>query len=269
MAENRKWITHFVVTASVLLVASCAGIRVKDEHGQGTGIEFFPAKPYLLVENTKDGPKTSLITLPDVSRPRYLSYKSGLGNVEFGFTLNNGMLAAFNQKTDVRAPELITSFGALATGLAALRAEETGTTVERKAILSVVQQLREKVVGSLGKTTDPVIQEISKRIEGHLMDIEAAAKPIVVEGTDIGAVLLGSDAKIRKSLEALAKTAEPLTKLAAQPGAPAALVQATTALDQILPELKAQVSAPGAITLFEIVPREPKGIDFRRVSLPL
>lgn len=262
--QARSWL----VSLALSLLSSCAGLRVEDSGGAETGVEFFPAKPYLIVENTKEGAKTSLTSLPDVSRPRYLKHKRGLGSSEFGFTLSNGMLASVNQKTDLRAPELLTSLGSLATGLAALDLSGADRTVVRQSVLEHARQVRDRVVTPLASHGETVVQQMARDIDRHLGDIESAARLRVGDGMDIGRILLESDKEIRASLDALARVAAPLPLLAAQPAALIGLVQASAALEQLLPEIEAMVAEPGSLTLFEIVPREPSGIDFRRVLIP-
>jgi hypothetical protein len=103
--------------------AGCATVRFYEdaELTKETGLQYYQAKPYLLVAKTgaKDKPvEVHLVYLPDLSQPRYAQYDPGLGTHEFTLTLSNGMLASYGQKADSKVPETIQSVGSLATSLA-------------------------------------------------------------------------------------------------------------------------------------------------------
>lgn len=111
----------------VLLLSSgltgCASVKVTDKHGTKGFLTYTPV-PHLLVEKSKEGVVTTrVISLPDTSRPRYLTHRGGYGSLQFNFALENGMLTTFGQTSDSKIPETVAGLagvGTLATGVGAL-----------------------------------------------------------------------------------------------------------------------------------------------------
>ncbi|HEX8325703.1 MAG TPA: hypothetical protein VF595_17495 [Tepidisphaeraceae bacterium] len=109
---------------SSLVLSGCAEVTVTRPDTNEKGFLTYTPVPHLLVEKNKEGgPVTKLISLPDTSRPMYIEHGGGYGTLDFNFTLENGMLTTFGQKTDSKIPETITgiaSLGGLATGVGSL-----------------------------------------------------------------------------------------------------------------------------------------------------
>ncbi|WP_282111694.1 hypothetical protein [Maribacter stanieri] len=116
------------------LFCGCTGVKFYSDEGlsKETGIKFYQAIPYLLVEkNTKKDEtlKTSIIYLPDMSKPTYAKLYRGMGSFDFKTAFENGSISSFGSVTDTKIPETITSLaGALTSygGAAKALAEASG-----------------------------------------------------------------------------------------------------------------------------------------------
>ena len=108
----------------VIGVTGCASIDFYEEQSDGkqkdAGFLYYPPKPYILIETKGDNTVTSIISLPDMSRPHRVKQDNGWGSAELGFEVKNGMIKSFNSKTDSKGPEALTSIAGLGTAQAAL-----------------------------------------------------------------------------------------------------------------------------------------------------
>jgi hypothetical protein len=116
------WIPALFVMAAAF--ASCAHITFHDpsdaEH-RNVGVEYYRPKLYLLLTKTgSDAYKAEIITLADLSQPRYALLHPGYGSNNLTLKLNNGILTDVGQQTDTKVPETITALGSLATSAGSL-----------------------------------------------------------------------------------------------------------------------------------------------------
>jgi len=101
------------------LLSGCASVKIysrPDLTGE-TGLKFYTAKPYLLVEpnGEKDNVvKTSVVYLPDMANPQYLVMKPGLGKNELKLGLTNGSLSSYGVLSESQIAETINALAALA-----------------------------------------------------------------------------------------------------------------------------------------------------------
>ncbi len=98
----------------LLIFSSCATVKFYDDANltQESGIEFYPPKPYLLVERkpAKDvALKSSIIYLPDFSKPKYAKLQAGFGSNDLKLSLSNGIITSYGITTDSKIPETITA----------------------------------------------------------------------------------------------------------------------------------------------------------------
>ncbi|MEM6568090.1 MAG: hypothetical protein AAF957_06745 [Planctomycetota bacterium] len=263
-----------VVVAIALLVAAllsgCASVRSLDQDGNRRGFEYFPAKPYLLVETTKEGPRARVITLPDVTRPRYIRHKGGWGSVEFSFEMAGGMLTSFNQAQDSKGPETIAAVGAVASGIGSVvgAAGVTGTTVVRKNIQELATELNTKVVQPLSGHPDDAVQRLAAGIGTALGVVQTEATLTLQGDEDIAKTIAESDKKIRVALSKISPETKALADLAAKENADAVLVMAHRDLERILASLRAATTATQDVRMYEIVPSAiPGKIEFNPVGL--
>jgi len=117
-------LNKFVWIYLVVGLTGCASIDFYEVISDGTqkevGFLYYPPKPYLLIETKDDNTVTSIISLPDLSRPHRVKQDNGWGSAELGFEVENGMIKSFNSKTDSKGPETLTSIAGLGTAQAAL-----------------------------------------------------------------------------------------------------------------------------------------------------
>jgi hypothetical protein len=113
--------THLLVLAISFILYSCAAVKVYTDEGltKRTGIKYYHSKPFLLVEknSAKDIPlKTTVVYLPDMSKPYYAKTISGLGSNDLKISYENGAISSYGVVTDTKIPEAITSLTGLLTG---------------------------------------------------------------------------------------------------------------------------------------------------------
>lgn len=111
------------ISAAILIpvifsLSSCTSVKFfsDPELSENTGLRFYSAKPYLLVERNSDKEKsagTTLIWLPDLANPQYLVLKPGFGDSELKLAFANGSLSSYGITADSRIPETISSLATL------------------------------------------------------------------------------------------------------------------------------------------------------------
>jgi hypothetical protein len=121
-----------LLTGLALYSTACAHITfhgpAQGQH-RNIGVEYYKPKLYLLV--TKTGEKiykAEIITLPDVSQPRYALLHPGYGSSNLSLKLSNGILTDVGQVGDTKIPETITAVGSLSNLLKAVNATDNPPT---------------------------------------------------------------------------------------------------------------------------------------------
>lgn len=117
----------FWMLALLLVSGGCAGVKIYSDAAMQirTGLKFYYARPYLLVERNanKDGTtKTSIQYLPDLAEPHYAKTISGLGSNDLKITYENGSISTFGVLTDTKIPESVTALTGLLSELKQLPA---------------------------------------------------------------------------------------------------------------------------------------------------
>lgn len=105
---------NLLVIFWLLILSSCATVKFYDDAKltKESGIEFYPPKPYLLVERkpAKDvALKSSIIYLPDFTKPKYAKLQAGFGSNDLKLSLSNGIITSYGITTDSKVPETITA----------------------------------------------------------------------------------------------------------------------------------------------------------------
>ena len=131
----RRWFVHLCVELPLgvpLIFTACAHISFHDPANptHDVGLEYYKPKLYLLVAKTKDGTKAEILTLPDLTQPRYALLHPGYGSSTLTLKLNNGVLTDVGQTVDTKIPETITALSSLATAAAGPKAPVSGATEE-------------------------------------------------------------------------------------------------------------------------------------------
>ena len=129
--RKARHVSHWVLScvlllASPLIFIGCAHISFHDptNPSRNVGLEYYKLKLYLLVTNTPTGPKSEILTLPDLTQPRYALLHPGYGSSNLSIKLTNGIITEVGQAVDTKIPETITALANLAT---AAKARETET----------------------------------------------------------------------------------------------------------------------------------------------
>src|SRR6266481_334661 len=111
------------------MAQACAHITFHDAttaDKRNIGVEYYKPKLYLLVTQAEKGYSASILTLPDLTQPRYALLHPGYGSSNLSLKLNNGILTDVGQTVDTKIPETITALSGLATA-AAMRAAPSET----------------------------------------------------------------------------------------------------------------------------------------------
>jgi hypothetical protein len=109
-----------LILALALVFTGCAHISFHDpaNPSPNVGFEYYKPKFYLLVTQEKDGTKASVVTLPDLTQPRYALLHPGYGSITLALTQSNGVLTTVGQTVDTKITETITALSGLATAVA-------------------------------------------------------------------------------------------------------------------------------------------------------
>ncbi|MBI5806258.1 hypothetical protein HZA73_09450 [candidate division TA06 bacterium] len=136
-----------------LLMSGCATVKIYSDQSlkTETGLKFYSAKPYLLVEH-KASNDTSfrIVYLPDLSRPQYAKIIPGLGTSDLNITLNNSILTTYGSKTDSKIPETIASTAELLKEVSSFKMLGNANEAESKPKLKYTFELYEIIMNASG-----------------------------------------------------------------------------------------------------------------------
>ena len=95
-----------------ILLTSCASVKFFNDEGlkNETGLRVYTPKPFLLVEyrNTKtESVRTTIVYLPDLTKPQYIKPKPGIGSNALKLEITNGFLTSYGLTTDTKIPETL------------------------------------------------------------------------------------------------------------------------------------------------------------------
>jgi uncharacterized protein YceK len=111
--KSFKFIVIFAVAA--LLTGGCASVRFFSDSGlkHKTGLKVYPARPYILCDNSSGKEKISVLWLPDLHNPQYLILRPGIGSNSLKLAIKDGSLDSFGITADNDLPGTITSLASL------------------------------------------------------------------------------------------------------------------------------------------------------------
>lgn len=96
---------------ALILTPACSSARVTDANGKTTGYVWYDPKPYLLVKRSAGKSKaileSSVVILPDLSKPQYAVHQAGLGKGNLTVKTMNGVLTEFSTGSTDRIPDSI------------------------------------------------------------------------------------------------------------------------------------------------------------------
>lgn len=154
------------------------------------GLEYYPAKPFLLIENNpaKDvSVKATIVYLPDKSKPKYIQISSGFGSLDTKFAFEHGILTSLGYTADSKIPETITAItGALtgaataATGIAGLISGEPVEQAASETDMINADSIVTGIIIDVSKISYTNFTENQKKIlnslKKNLKDIEESLK---------------------------------------------------------------------------------------------
>jgi hypothetical protein len=95
-----------------ILISSCATVKFYDDASlkHETGLRVYTPKPFLLVEyrhTQTESVRTSIVYLPDLTKPQYIKPRPGIGSNALKLEITNGFLTAYGLTTDTKMPETL------------------------------------------------------------------------------------------------------------------------------------------------------------------
>lgn len=280
---------------SITIVYGCASVKNEDKDEKSIGFEHYAPKFYLVQEVKKDGSSSiKVLTLPDISKPRYVKYNAGWGSVDFNFKIVNGILTEFGQSSTAGGPEAVTAlaalgtaYGGILTGVAAqITAEAVSAEVNmadpaKRVVVKLhldvldraVKRLRRNVVAPLDTFSarlrrtvpasrdilpkQPLFIYISKTVESHLKQIEDNLTIDVTPNTQILEELAKRQAltkKIIASLDLIEKSLNAFLEKVTDPEQRGVAITVVSALSEEIKNLRKFAFPPSKISMWEIVP---------------
>jgi hypothetical protein len=163
---------------TIALLTSCSSVDFYQVNESGdqeeVGFLYYPPKPFLLIETKDNNISTSIISLPDLSRPHRVKQSKGWGTAELGFVIENGMIKSFNSKIDSKGPETIASIASLGTAQAAIDAAEAAIITAELAAGDTI-----KMTKAGGALTDFPLNYKVKVFVGSSKSLEEMVLPIL------------------------------------------------------------------------------------------
>lgn len=101
----KKVILVSTVELIILVLTSCSPVKFYSDSGlsKKSGLKYYTAKPYLLVErNSENGriSKATVIYLPDLSNPQFMVINGGPGSGRVEVKLKDGSINSFGMSAD-------------------------------------------------------------------------------------------------------------------------------------------------------------------------
>lgn len=293
-----RFVTALLIPLSLpLLITGCAKVKFL-EGGEEKGFLYYPAKPYLVVENTAEGATARLVSVPDYAQPSRVKYRAGWGSVQFGFDTSHGMLTKFNATSDSQGDETIGAIAGLAgfvTGAAALDTAAAALITARAARgdskaraaagaspfpvipIETAHNSMGKVLSALGAAPSPPVTKLDKvretlgRLHSELQGLINISYDDTAPDADERLIGLMNKrrAEVREWLKLLIREVENLDEIAADANTVDADKQradvAARGLRAVAQILRDFAAVTPAIRIYEIVHRDGR-IQFDRVQ---
>ncbi|MFA6127520.1 MAG: hypothetical protein WC699_09455 [Bacteroidales bacterium] len=109
---RKPTLSTLLILSGIMLMWSCASVKFYTDESlkNETGLRVYTPKPFLLVEyrNTKtESVRTTIVYLPDLTKPQYIKPKPGIGANVLKVEITNGFLTAYGLTTDTKLPETL------------------------------------------------------------------------------------------------------------------------------------------------------------------
>jgi hypothetical protein len=111
---------YFLAALTCLLflsVTGCTPFKIYSDSAlsKSTGFKYYTVKPFVQVEkDSQSGAivKATVLYLPDLSNPQYLTVNDGWGSRKLDVSLNNGTIDKLSLTSDTKIPESIEALAA-------------------------------------------------------------------------------------------------------------------------------------------------------------
>lgn len=266
-----------IVCAVACLAGGCTSVKFTDAAGTNVGFEYYPAKPYVLVQpDAKGVRRASVVSFPDVTQPRRVKHVPGWGTVSFNFKLSNGMITEWGEKYDSKGPETIAAatsgFASVLSAVAPLSAAADGSAqLQIKPVQEAADLIQTGVIDVLTPSGDPGLAVI----ESAVVTIKAELNRLTILQIRPQDDTLMAMINHRKSVALLIPQLE--TEFAAlklikdndrtTSDVRVLANRAYTNLSNAIKKLKGYVHTPASVELYEII-EENGDISFERVYFP-
>jgi len=102
----------------ILAFTGCTSVQfyANPELSKKSGLKYYTAKPYLQVEReavNNSIVKATILYLPDLENPQYISVKDGLGSKQLDVKLSDGIITTFGMEADTKIAESIAALSTL------------------------------------------------------------------------------------------------------------------------------------------------------------
>jgi hypothetical protein len=172
----------------------CSGVKFYDDKDfkKESGIEFYAPKPYLLVEKhpAKDvAVKSTIIYLPDLTKPKYARLCGGAGTAELSLSLTNGIAQSFGVKYDGKLPETVESASSFAGSIASV-AKELKSHEQSTTLIDNMQKAQ------------PVLAKIISDVSAFIQEHRASMEELdVLDLKVVEAILEGVQRKLVRDID--------------------------------------------------------------------
>jgi hypothetical protein len=100
-----------------LSITGCSPVKIYSDPAltKTTGFKYYTVKPYIQVEkDSQSGAivKATVLYLPDLSNPQYVTVNGGLGSRKLDIELTDGTIKKFGLTSDTNVPETIEALAA-------------------------------------------------------------------------------------------------------------------------------------------------------------
>jgi len=102
----------------ILFFTGCSSVQFysNPELTKKSGLKYYSVKPYLQVDRDVTNNsivKVTILYLPDLENPQYISMKNGLGSKSFDLKLAEGSINTFGLDSDLEIPESVEALATL------------------------------------------------------------------------------------------------------------------------------------------------------------
>jgi hypothetical protein len=135
----------------LLSAISCTPFKIYSDPAMSkpAGFKFYTAKPFVQVEKDSQTDaivKATVLYLPDLTNPQYLTVRNGWGSQKIDISLNNGIIEKIGLTSDTKIPESIEALAATVSKSADAIKDLSGLKGLPQAGSSTITELYEVII---------------------------------------------------------------------------------------------------------------------------